>query len=92
MFRFDACLNAQTSAVDSGQKSDIQTLLDRLQKVHHQMMSDVEAAKRQRVLVSRPIALHQFGLESLLLEETLLVSRVDRSLASQADVTDADFV
>jgi hypothetical protein len=50
--RFHARLNAQTSAVDSGQKSDIQSLFDRLQKVHHQMMSDVVAAKRQCILVS----------------------------------------
>src|SRR5207245_9534049 len=50
--RFHARLNAQTSTVDSGQKSDIQALFDRLQKVHHQMMSDVVAAKRQCILIS----------------------------------------
>src|SRR4029077_9545186 len=75
--RFHARLNAQTSAVDSGQKSDIQTLLNRLQKVHHQMMRDVVATKRQCILVSRPVAPHQFGLESLFLEESLLVGCID---------------
>src|SRR5215468_10152717 len=66
---FHARLDAQTSPMDSGQESYIQTLFDRLQKEHHQMMSDVETAKRQGILVSGPVAFHQFGLESLLLEK-----------------------
>ena len=90
--RFHTRLNAQTSAVDPGQESYIQTLFDGLKEVHYQVMSDVVAAERQCVFISRPVALHQFGLESLLLEETLLVSGIDRSFASQTNVTDADLV
>src|SRR3954449_6664218 len=53
-----ARLHAQTSPMNSGKESYVQTLFDRLEKIHHQMMSDVIAAQRQCVLVSCPIALH----------------------------------
>ena len=50
--RFHARLNAQTSAVDSSQESYIQTLLDRLEEIHDEVMGDVIAAKRQCIFVS----------------------------------------
>ena len=78
--------------MDSGQEPYIQTLFDRFQEVHHQVMSDVVAAKGQCVFVSCPIAFHQFRLESLLPEEAFLVSDINRSFAGQTDVTDANFV
>ena len=85
-------LDAQTSAVNSGKESYVQTLFDRLQEVHHEVMSDIVVAKGQCVLISCPIAFHQFRLESLLLKKTLLVRGVYRGFASQTDVTDPDFV
>jgi hypothetical protein len=89
---FHTGLNAQTSAVNSSEKSYIQTLFDRFEEKHHQMMSDVEAAKRQCVFISGPIALHQFWLESFLLEEAFLVSGINWGFARNTNVTDADFV
>ena len=89
---FHTCLNAQAAAVDSGQKPDIQTLFDRFEEKHHEVMSDVEAAQSQCVLISCPVALHQFDLESLLLEKTFFDRRVNRRLASDADVTNADLI
>ena len=90
--RVHARLNAQTSAVDSGEESYIQTLFDRFEEVHHQVMGDVVTAKRQCVFIGCPVTLHQFRLESLLFEKTFLISGVDRSFAGQTDVTDADLV
>src|SRR5881227_2025433 len=88
--RFDARLNAQTSAMNSGEESYVQTLLDRFKEVHHQVVRNVIAAKRQSVFVSCPVAFHQFRFQSLLLEEALLVSGVNRLLTRQSDVADAD--
>jgi len=85
-------LNAQTAAVDSGQEPYIQTLFNRFEEQHDEVMSNVEAAQRQCVLVGCPVALHQFDLESLLLEETFFDRRVNRRLASDADITNADLV
>src|SRR5438445_9221390 len=54
------------------------------------MMSYVVAAQRQRIFIIRPRTSHQFRLESLFLEEALLVCGVDRSFAREADVADAN--
>src|SRR5882724_2042872 len=87
---FLACLHSQTAAVDSGKESYIQPLLDRLQEIHHQMMSDVVAAKREVIFIIGPGTFHELRLESLLFEETLLIGDVDRSFAREADVADAN--
>jgi len=55
-------------------------------------MRDVEPAQREHILVVRPFALHHFDFESLLLEETFFDRRVNRRLASDADVTNADLI
>ena len=70
--------------MDSGQEPYIQTLFNRFEEKHHEVMSDVEAAKRQCVLISCPVALHQFGLESLLLEETFFDRRRKSALHTSA--------
>src|SRR6266487_3161267 len=88
--RLLARLHSQTAAVDSGQESYVQPLLDWLQEIHHQMLRDVVAAQRQRVFIIRPGTFHQLRLESLLLEETLLVCGEDRGFAREADVADAN--
>src|SRR5204863_2046747 len=89
---FHACLDTQTPAVNAREEPYIQTLFDRFEEIHHQMMGDVVAAKRQCIFISGPIALHQFRLESLLLEKAPLVSGVNRSFAGQPDVADTDLI
>src|SRR5207253_9719928 len=89
---FQARLNAQTPALNAGEEPYIQALFDRFEKIHHQMMRDVVAAKRQRIFISSPIAFHQFRLQPFLLEKALLVSGVNRSFARQPDVADTDFI
>ena len=89
---FHAGLNAQTSAVDSGQEPYIQTLFNRFEEKHREVMSDVEAAKRQRVLVSCPVALHQFDLEPLFLEKTFFDRDENRRFTRQPDISHADLV
>ena len=76
--------------MDSGKESYVQPLLDWLQEIHHQMLSDVVTTQRQRIFVIRPGTFHQLRLESLLLEETLLVCGEDRSFAREANVADAN--
>src|SRR5712692_4596417 len=76
--------------MDSGKESYVQPLLDWLQEIHHQMLRDVVAAQRQRIFVIRPGTFHQLRLESLLLEETLLVCGENRSFAREANVADAN--
>ena len=78
--------------MNSCEEPYVQTLLYRFKEVHHQVVSNVIAAKRESVFVSCPIAFHQLRLESLLLKKALLVSGVNRRLTGQPDVTDADFV
>src|ERR1043165_9318046 len=85
-------LHAQASAVDTCKESDIQTLLDWLEEVHHQVMRDIVTAKCQGIFVSGPVALHQFRLESLFLEKTFLICGVNWSFTRQADITHADCV
>src|SRR5262249_20755006 len=88
--RIGARLHSQTAAVDSGKESYVQSLLDWLQKIHHQMMSDVVAAEREIIFVIGPGAFHQFRLESLFLKKILLVCDVDRRFAGEANVADAN--
>ena len=78
--------------MNSSQELHIQALFDRLEEKHYQMMSDVEAAKRECILSKLTNCTSPVGLQSLLLEKPLLVSRVNRSLAGYADITNADFV
>src|SRR5215471_1833482 len=87
---FLALLHSQTAAVDSGKESYVQPLLDWLQEIHHQMMSDVVAAEREVIFVIGPGTFHQLRLESLLLEKTLLEGDEDRSFAREANVADAN--
>src|SRR6266478_8678823 len=76
--------------MDAGKEPHIKALFDRLKEIHYQVMGDVVATQRQRVFIIRPGTFHQLRLESLLLEETLLVCGVDRSFAREADVADAN--
>jgi len=78
--------------MDSGQEPYIQTLFNRFEEKHHEVMSDVEAAQGQCVLISGPVALHQFDLESFLLKETLFDRRENRRFTRQTDITNADLV
>ena len=77
--------------MDSGGELHVQALLNRLEEIHHEVMRDVEAAEREHILVFRPLAFHQFDIESLLLEETILDRAENRRLACDADVSDTDF-
>src|SRR5262245_52700444 len=87
---FLARLHSQTAAVDSGKESYVQPLLDWLQEIHHQMMSDVVAAEREVIFIIGPGAFHQLRFESLLFEETLFIGDVDRSFAREANIADAN--
>jgi hypothetical protein len=88
--RLDARLHAQATGVDAAGHSHVQALLDGLEEVHDQVVGDVEPAQREHVLVFGPLALHELGLEPLLLEEAVLHGRVDRCLAGDADVAHLD--
>src|SRR5438270_5937539 len=81
-----------TSAVDSAGKFHIKPLLDRLEKIHHQMMCDVETAQRQHILVVGPFAFDQADLEPFLLEKTFFHGGENRGLARQPNVANAHFV
>ena len=78
--------------MNSGGEPDIESLLDRLQEIHHQVMGDVEPAEREHILVVRPLAFHHLDFETLLLEESFLDRAEDRRLAGQSDIADADLV
>src|SRR5712691_6958510 len=83
-----AGLDSQASGVHSSEEPHIQSLLDWLKEVHHQVVSDVVAAEREIIFVIRPTAFHKFGFEPLLLEKALLVSAENGSFASETDKAD----
>src|SRR5439155_10188326 len=64
-------LDAQTAAVNSTGKLHIESLFDRFQEIHHQVLGDVVATQGKRILVIRPITFHQFDLQALFLEEAV---------------------
>ena len=85
-------LDPQAALVNSGRELHVESLLDRLEKIHDKMMRDVEPAQRQHVFVVGPFAFHHFHLEPLFLEEPFLDRAEDRRFAGQANVTDANFI
>ena len=74
----------------SSKESHVEALLDGFQEIHHEMVSDVIAAEREIVFIICPAAFHQFGLKTLFLKNSFLVSVVNRRFAGQADVADLD--
>ena len=86
----DRRLHAQTAAMNSAGKFDIEALLDRLEKIHYQVVRYVEPAEREHVLVIRPFAFHQLNVEPFLFEKSVLNRAENRRFARDADVADAD--
>ena len=78
--------------MDSGGEFHIEPLLDRLEKIHDEVVRDIESAERQHIFVIGPFALYHFDLEPLLLEESLLHRAEDGRFAGQSDVAHADDV
>jgi hypothetical protein len=85
-------LDAQAARVHPGHDLRVEPLLDRLQEHHDQVVRDVEAAERERVLVGLPLAPDELDLDPLVLEVAVLVGGVDRRLAGETDRADADFL
>ena len=56
------------------------------------MVRDIEPAESEDVFVVRPLALHHLHVEPFLLEKSVFDRAEDRRLASDADVTDSNFV
>jgi hypothetical protein len=52
------------------------------------MVRDVVASESKIIFISRPAAFHQFGFKAFILEEPLLVGRVNGSLAGQPNEAD----
>ena len=84
-------LDAQAAAMDAAGEFHVQSLFDRLEKIHDQVMRHVEPAQRQHILVIGPLAFDERDLQAFFLEETFLHRREYRRLAGQADVADTDF-
>src|ERR1043166_9267323 len=85
-------LDTQTASVNSAGEFYIETLLDRFEKIHHEMVGDVEAAEGEHVFVIRPLAFHHFDIEPFLLEKAIFDGTKDGRLTGKANVTDADFI
>src|SRR5947209_1412512 len=85
-------LDPQTTAMNSAGEFYIESLFDRLQKVHHEVMGDVESAQRQDVFVIGPLAFHQTGIEAFLFEKAVLDCAEDRRFAGKPNISDPDFV
>ena len=88
---FGGGLNAKAAAMDAAGEFHVQSLLDRLEEIHHEMMRDVVAAEREHVLVIRPFAFHEADVEPFFLEEAFFDGGEDRRFAGEADIADADF-
>ena len=69
----------------SAQKSHVQALLDRLEKVHDEVVRDVVGAEGKIVFVVCPTAFNQFGLQAFVFEEAFFKGRINRGLAGQPD-------
>src|SRR5262249_27362368 len=85
-----AGLHSQASRMHSSKKSHIQSLFNRLEEIHHQMVSDVIASEREIIFIICPAAFHQLWLESFVFEKSLLVRGINRRLAGQTDKPDLD--
>src|SRR5262249_16443860 len=83
-----AGLDAQTSGVNSAEKSYVEALLDWFQEIHHQMVRDVVGAEGKVILIIWPTAFHQFRLEAFILKESPLVSDVNWRFAGQTNEPD----
>ena len=75
--------------MDSAGEFHIESLLDRLEKIHDEMMRDVESAQRQHILVVGPFAFHQLDIEPFLFKKPFFDRGEDRRFASQADIAHA---
>src|SRR6476469_8305419 len=78
--------------MNSAGKFHIKALFDRFQKIHHQVMGNVETAESEDVFVIRPFTLHQAGIESFLSEKAFLDRHKDWRFAGNADVTNPDLI
>src|SRR6185369_17713077 len=85
-------LHAQTAAMDSGRELHIQSLFNRFEEIHDQMMRHVVPAERQDILVILPITFHQRDVQPLFFEKSLLDRSEYRRFAGDADITDTDFI
>ena len=85
-------LHAQASAMDSAGELYVQSLFDRFKEIHDEVMSDIETAESEHILVVGPFTLHQADIEPLLFEKSFLDRAKDRRFASQTDVADPDLI
>src|SRR6185295_13981534 len=85
-------LDPQAAAMDAPGEFDIEALLDRLEEIHDEVMSDIVVAHREDVLVILPIAFDEADIEAFFLEKPLLDCGKDRRLAGQADIAHANLV
>src|ERR1043166_1043909 len=83
-------LDTQTASVNSAGEFYIEALLDRFEKIHHEMVRDVEAAEGEHVFVIRPLAFHHFHIEPFLVEKAIFDGTKDGGFAGKTDVTDPD--
>src|SRR6267142_1717063 len=88
---FGRGLNAETAAMDATCEFDVEALLDWLEEIHDEVVSDVKSAKRQDVFVVGPLASDHFDIETFLFEEAFFDSGENGRFAGEADVADADF-
>src|SRR5215212_2253370 len=88
---FGARLNAQTAAMNSSSEFNVEALLNRLEKIHHEMMRDVVTAQRENVFVLGPFALHEFDIEVFIFKKTFFDRGENGRFAGQPDVADANF-
>jgi len=68
----------------------IEPLLDRLEKIHHEVMGNVESAQRENIFIFAPFALNEFDVQPLLLEKSVFDRAENGGLTSDPDVADAD--
>ena len=73
-------------------KLHVQALLNRFEKVHHQVMGNVEPTEREDVLVVGPFAFHQADIEAFFFEKSFFDGGKYRRFTGQTDVADADLV
>ena len=68
--------------MDPTGKLHIQSLLDRFQEVHHQVLGDVIPAECEGILVVLPGALDQLRLEPFISEEALITGNKQRQIVA----------
>src|SRR5580765_8746294 len=72
-------------------KFHIESLLDRLEEIHDEVVGDIKAAEGEDVFVVGPFAFHQVDIEPFLFKKALFDGGKDGRFAGEANVADADF-